>query len=77
MNRFTYPAMLVPDEVDGGFTVLFRDVPEAITQGDTVEGCLSEEADCFEEALADSSSYADSHEGCSVSSNEGDRHFQI
>jgi antitoxin HicB len=51
MNRFTYPAMLVPDEVDGGFTVLFRDVPEAITQGDTVEECLREAADCLEEAL--------------------------
>lgn len=52
MNRFIYPATLIPDEVDGGFTVIFRDLPEAITQGDTVEECLVEAADCLEEAVA-------------------------
>ena len=52
MNRFTYPATLTPDEVDGGFTVTFRDVSEAITQGDTVEECLEEAADSLEEAIA-------------------------
>ncbi len=52
MNRFTYPVILTPDEVDGGFTVIFRDVPEAITQGDTVDECLTEAADCLEEAIA-------------------------
>ncbi len=52
MNRFTYPATLTPDEVDGGYIVTFRDVPEAITQGDTVEECLEEAADCLEEAMA-------------------------
>jgi len=52
MNRFTYPATLTPDEVDGGLTVTFRDVPEAITQGNTVEECLEEAADCLEEAIA-------------------------
>ncbi len=52
MNRFTYPATLTPDEVDGGFTVTFRDVPEAITQGDIVEECLEEAADSLEEAIA-------------------------
>ncbi len=52
MNRFIYPVTLTPDEVDGGFTVIFRDVPEAITQGDTLEECLTEAADCLEEALA-------------------------
>ena len=52
MNRFTYPVTLTPDEVDGGFTVIFRDLPEAITQGDTVEECLTEAADCLEEAVA-------------------------
>ena len=52
MNRFTYPATLIPDEVDGGFTVIFRDVPEAITQGDTVAECLIEATDCLEEAIA-------------------------
>ncbi len=52
MNRFTYPATLIPDEEDGGFTVIFRDVPEAITQGDTVDECLIEAVDCLEEAMA-------------------------
>jgi hypothetical protein len=28
------PAALTPDP-DGGFTITFRDVPEAITEGDT------------------------------------------
>ena len=52
MQRFTYPVTLTPDEVDGGFVVTFRDLPEAITQGDTVEECLVEAADCLEEAIA-------------------------
>ena len=52
MNRFTYPAALTVDEVDGGFVVTFRDVPEAITQGDTIGECLTEAADCLEEAIA-------------------------
>ncbi len=52
MNRFTYPVTLTPDVADGGFTVSFRDVPEAITQGDTVDECLTEAADCLEEAMA-------------------------
>lgn len=36
-----YPAQL-QHESDGGFTVTFRDIPEAITQGDTREEALSE-----------------------------------
>lgn len=50
--QFVYPAMLTPDETDGGFVVTFRDWPEAITQGDAVEEALSEAADCLEEAVA-------------------------
>ena len=30
-----YPAKFDPD--DGGFVVSFRDIPEALTQGDTIE----------------------------------------
>ena len=52
MNRFSFPATLTPDLEDGGFVVTFRDLPEAITQGDTLEECLAEAADCLEEALA-------------------------
>jgi len=49
--RFTYPVTLTPDEDDGGFVVTFRDLPEAITQGDTVEECLTQAVDCLEEAI--------------------------
>ena len=49
--QFLYPATLTPDPT-GGFVVTFRDWPEAITQGETVEGALLEAADCPEEAVA-------------------------
>ncbi|HHQ41620.1 MAG TPA: type II toxin-antitoxin system HicB family antitoxin, partial [Chromatiales bacterium] len=52
MYRFAYPARLTPDKQDGGYVVTFRDVPEAITQGDDLEGALREAADCLEEAIA-------------------------
>jgi antitoxin HicB len=51
-HEFTYPVMLTPDEVDGGFVVTFKDLPEAITQGETVEDALVEAADALEEAIA-------------------------
>jgi len=46
-----YPAKLSPDP-DGGFTVTFRDVPEAITEGDTKEEALLRAEDALESALA-------------------------
>ncbi len=46
-----YPAALIPDP-DGGFTVTFRDVPEAITEGDTREEALLRAEDALELALA-------------------------
>jgi antitoxin HicB len=46
-----YPAVLTPDP-DGGFTVTFRDVPEAITEGDTREEALLRGEDALESALA-------------------------
>ena len=52
MADFIYPAVFTPDEEGGGFVVTFPDVPEALTQGDTVEECLSEAVDCLEEAIA-------------------------
>jgi antitoxin HicB len=51
MRQFTYAVKLTSDK-DGGFVVRFRDLPEAITQGDTVEDALAEGADCLEEAIA-------------------------
>ncbi|MGB7415758.1 MAG: type II toxin-antitoxin system HicB family antitoxin [Thermosynechococcaceae cyanobacterium] len=51
MNRYSYPALLTPEE-EGGYVVIFRDLPEAITQGDTIEESLSEASDCLAEAIA-------------------------
>ncbi|MBF0625907.1 MAG: type II toxin-antitoxin system HicB family antitoxin [Magnetococcales bacterium] len=52
MDQYVYPVTLTPDEEAGGFVVTFRDLPEAITQGDSLEEALSEAADCLEEAFA-------------------------
>ena len=50
--NFVYPAHFLPDRVDGGFVVRFPDLPEAITQGETLEACFEEARDCLEEAIA-------------------------
>jgi antitoxin HicB len=52
MEQFVYPAVLTPDAKDGGFVVTFTNLPEAITQGETVDEALREAADCLEEAVA-------------------------
>jgi antitoxin HicB len=52
MTQFVYPALLTADEKDGGFVVTFRDLPEAITQGNSLEEALNEASDCLEEAIA-------------------------
>ena len=36
-----FPVTLTEDKTDGGYVVTFRDIPEAITQGDTVEEALA------------------------------------
>ena len=51
-SRFSFPVTLTTDEVDGGCTVTFRDLPEAITQGENIEDALNEAVDCLEEAIA-------------------------
>jgi antitoxin HicB len=51
-NRFSFPATLTINLDDGGYVVTFRDLPEAITQGDSVEDALTEASDCLEEAIA-------------------------
>src|SRR2546426_6435664 len=51
MNHFVYPATLTPDADDGGFVVTFVDLPEAITQGDTLPEALEQAADCLDEAM--------------------------
>lgn len=49
---FRYSVALIPDAQDGGYVVTCRDLPEAITQGDSIEEALAEAADCLEEAVA-------------------------
>ena len=46
-----FPVTLTPDESDGGFVVTFRDIPEAITQGETVEDALFMAKDALETAM--------------------------
>ncbi len=52
MTNFAFPVQLTPDKDDGGYVVTFRDLPEAITQGDSISECLTEAVDCLEEAIA-------------------------
>src|ERR1022692_2404693 len=52
MRNLAYPATLTPDREAGGFTVTFRDLPEAITQGEDRLDALNQAADCLEEAVA-------------------------
>jgi antitoxin HicB len=52
MNRFSFPVILTPDPMDEGFVVSFPDVPEAITQGESIADALVEAVDCLEEAIA-------------------------
>lgn len=40
MQRFAYPVTLAADEGDGGFVVTCRDLPEVISQGDTLEAAI-------------------------------------
>ena len=46
-----FPVTLTPDERNGGFVVTFRDIPEAITQGETVEDALVMAKDALETAM--------------------------
>jgi antitoxin HicB len=48
---FRYPVTLTPDEADGGFVVTFVDIPEAITQGNTLPQALAAAKDALESAL--------------------------
>ena len=52
MHRFNYPVLFKRDRKEGGFIITFRDIPEAITQAETLNDCFLEAADCLEEAIA-------------------------
>ncbi len=51
MQRFTYPITLSPDEIDGGFVVTCRNVPEVVTQGETIEQAIEEAEGALEAAI--------------------------
>lgn len=46
-----YAIKLTPD-IDSGFVVTCRDIPELITQGDTIEECIVEASDALAECVA-------------------------
>lgn len=50
-NQFNYPVKFSKQK-EGGYLVQFLDLPEAITQGESIEDALHEAADCLEEAIA-------------------------
>ena len=51
-TRFVFPAKLTRDRESGGFTVSFRDFPEALTAGGDRAEALEQAADCLDEAIA-------------------------
>jgi antitoxin HicB len=51
MRQFIYPVKLTRDRKDGGYVVACRDLPEAITQGDTIEKALSEAEGALQAAI--------------------------
>ena len=51
MQRFAYPVTLAADEVDGGFVVTCCDLPEAISQGDTLEDAIEAAEGALEAAI--------------------------
>jgi antitoxin HicB len=52
MRQFTYPVKVTRDRKDGGYVVTCRDLPEAITQGESIDEALAEAMDALEEAIA-------------------------
>lgn len=51
MNRFQYAVLLSPAE-EGGYVVTCRDLPELVTQGDSVEDALEQASDAMDEVFA-------------------------
>jgi antitoxin HicB len=46
-----YPARFTADKEDGGYVVTFPDIPEAITQGETLEEAMAMAKDALETAM--------------------------
>ena len=51
MLQFTYPVKLTRDRKEGGYVVSCRDIPEAITQGNTIEEALREAEGALQAAI--------------------------
>lgn len=51
MLLFTYPVKLTRDRKDGGYVATSRDLPEAITQGETVEEALAQAEGAIQAAI--------------------------
>jgi len=51
MYRFVYSVSLTPDTADGGYVVTCRDLPEAITQGETLKACVEAAEGALQAAL--------------------------
>jgi antitoxin HicB len=51
MNRFQYAVLLSPAD-EGGYVATCRDLPELITQGESVEEALEEASDAMDEVFA-------------------------
>jgi len=52
VRTFVYPARFERGDRSGVLVITFRDVPEAITQGNGEKDALWQAADCLEEAIA-------------------------
>jgi len=50
MRSYQYPADFTPAE-EGGFVITFPDLPEAITQGETIQDSIEEASDALDEAI--------------------------
>ena len=51
MMQFAYAIKLTRDRKDGGYVVSCRDIPEAITQGDTIEQAITEAEGALQAAI--------------------------
>ena len=51
MNRFEYPVLLTPTD-EGGYVVTCRDLPQLVTQGETVGDSVEQAADAMDEVFA-------------------------
>jgi antitoxin HicB len=51
LNRFQYPVLLTAAD-EGGYVVTCRDLPQLVTQGETVQDALEQASDAMDEVFA-------------------------